>query len=81
MAKQAAKAACKLHLEGIAARRGLAPPRRKKLVRDAVVSRTLLSRNLIPNIFREQLRVADLFRDENAEIQKSIFTSLKSPTK
>uniref|UniRef100_M1DTJ2 Polyprotein n=1 Tax=Solanum tuberosum TaxID=4113 RepID=M1DTJ2_SOLTU len=44
-------------------------------------SRTLLSRNLIPNIFREQLCVADLFRDENAQIQKSIFTSLKSPNK
>uniref|UniRef100_M1DJD2 Uncharacterized protein n=1 Tax=Solanum tuberosum TaxID=4113 RepID=M1DJD2_SOLTU len=30
---------------------------------------------------REQLRVADSFRDKNAEISKSIFTSLKSPTK
>uniref|UniRef100_M1DP06 Uncharacterized protein n=1 Tax=Solanum tuberosum TaxID=4113 RepID=M1DP06_SOLTU len=66
---------------GIAPRRGLAPPRIKTFVRDAVVSRTLLSRNLIPNIFREQLRVADLFRDKNEEIHKSIFTLLKSPTK
>uniref|UniRef100_M1DXR2 Ulp1 protease family, C-terminal catalytic domain containing protein n=1 Tax=Solanum tuberosum TaxID=4113 RepID=M1DXR2_SOLTU len=79
LAKQAARAACKLHLEGIGPRRGLAPPRSKNLVRNTVVSRTLLSRNLIPNIFREQLRVADLFRDENVEIQKLIFTSLKSP--
>uniref|UniRef100_M1DEQ2 Uncharacterized protein n=1 Tax=Solanum tuberosum TaxID=4113 RepID=M1DEQ2_SOLTU len=80
LAKQVARAACKLHLEGITPRRGLAPPRSKKLVRYTVVSRTLLSRNLIPNIFREQLCVADWFRDENAEIQKSIFTSLKSTT-
>uniref|UniRef100_M1DFZ0 Uncharacterized protein n=1 Tax=Solanum tuberosum TaxID=4113 RepID=M1DFZ0_SOLTU len=63
------------------AHRALAPPRRKISLRNAVMSRTLLSQNLIPNIFREQLRVADLFRDENAEIQKSIFTSLKSPFK
>uniref|UniRef100_A0A0V0GTM2 Putative ovule protein n=1 Tax=Solanum chacoense TaxID=4108 RepID=A0A0V0GTM2_SOLCH len=68
-------------MEGIGLRRGLAPPRRKNLVCDVVVSRTLLSQNLIPNIFREQLHILDLFHDENAEIQKSIFTSLKSPTK
>uniref|UniRef100_M1DSZ3 Uncharacterized protein n=1 Tax=Solanum tuberosum TaxID=4113 RepID=M1DSZ3_SOLTU len=74
LAKQAAKAVCKLHLEGIGPHRGLAPPRRKNLVRDVVVLRTLMSRNLIPNIFRKQLR------NENAEIQKFIFTSLKSPT-
>uniref|UniRef100_M1DKH4 Uncharacterized protein n=1 Tax=Solanum tuberosum TaxID=4113 RepID=M1DKH4_SOLTU len=61
-------------------RRGLAPPMRKMLFHDAVVLQTLLSRNLIPNIFKEQLRVADLLRDENAEIQKSIFISVKSPT-
>ncbi|WMV37711.1 hypothetical protein MTR67_031096 [Solanum verrucosum] len=35
LAKQAAKAACKLHLEGIEARRALAPPRSKKSVRNA----------------------------------------------
>ena len=45
LAKQAAKEACKMHLVGIAPRHGLAPPRSKKFVRDAVVLRTLLSRN------------------------------------
>lgn len=58
----------KLHLEGIGPRRGIASLRSKNLVCDAVVSQTLLSQNLIPNIFREQLCVVDLFCDENAEI-------------
>ncbi|WMV37731.1 hypothetical protein MTR67_031116 [Solanum verrucosum] len=47
LGKQAAKAACKLHLEGIAPLRGLGHPRSKELVRDADMLQTLLSQNLI----------------------------------
>ncbi|WMV24947.1 hypothetical protein MTR67_018332 [Solanum verrucosum] len=64
LAKQAAKATCKMLMEGACPRRRLAPPRDKNLVRVADVSHTLLSQNLISRNLWEHLRVADLCPDE-----------------
>ncbi|WMV08803.1 hypothetical protein MTR67_002188 [Solanum verrucosum] len=67
LAKQAAKAACKMCLEGACPRRGLAPPRTKSLVPIVDVSRTPLPRNLISRNLWEHLRVANLFSDETCK--------------
>ena len=51
-------------LEGVAPRRGPAPPMAKKWLHDTETPRTLLSRNLIYRNLWEHLRVADLVPDE-----------------
>ncbi|WMV30171.1 hypothetical protein MTR67_023556 [Solanum verrucosum] len=67
LAKQAAKATCKMLMEGACPHCGLAPPRAKSLVHVIDVSQTLLSRNLISRNLWEHLRIADLFPDEICE--------------
>ncbi|WMV24948.1 hypothetical protein MTR67_018333 [Solanum verrucosum] len=67
LAKQAAKATCKMLREEACPHRGLAPPREKSLVRIANVSKTLLSQNFISRNLWENLSVADLCPDEICE--------------